>query len=293
MPIRVYGSSIACMPPNFCTSSVDSRTSASITSSTVTMPSTWPASSSTGMASRSYFEISRATSSRSVSGFTVTGLRVSPTWSTGRVRLRQHDVAERHHADQPLVPRLEHVDRVHRLLGGRDLADVALHLVHRPGGGHPDELGGHDAARRVGREAEQQAEDVAGWRGEEVDEPGPGLVGQLAEELHLLVGGKRLDQRRGPCRLHAADQLAAPLELRLVEHLYRAVERQRGSHLDRRLDRQPVQPFRDVRRQELGAGGLEILLVTGEEVEELGGERGGAGLGRGSGHRTHSSIQAR
>ena len=39
--ICVYGSSSASIPPNFCTSSVCSRTMASITSSTVTMPSTW------------------------------------------------------------------------------------------------------------------------------------------------------------------------------------------------------------------------------------------------------------
>ncbi len=39
-PISVYGSSSASMPPNFCTSSVCSRTIASITSSTVTMPRT-------------------------------------------------------------------------------------------------------------------------------------------------------------------------------------------------------------------------------------------------------------
>ena len=76
MLISMYGSSSASMPPNFWTSSVVSATSASITSSTVTMPSTRPSVSTTGTARRSYLEIMRATSSRSVRGVTVSTLRV-------------------------------------------------------------------------------------------------------------------------------------------------------------------------------------------------------------------------
>ena len=54
------------MPPKRCTSSVVSSTIASMMSSTVQMPSTRPDALTTGTARRSYLEISRATSSRSV-----------------------------------------------------------------------------------------------------------------------------------------------------------------------------------------------------------------------------------
>jgi hypothetical protein len=82
----MYGSSSAAMPPNFCTSSVVSATRASITSSTVTMPSTRPSVSTTGTASRSYLEMSRATSSRSVRGETVRTFRALATSTTCRDR---------------------------------------------------------------------------------------------------------------------------------------------------------------------------------------------------------------
>ena len=52
---------------------------ASIMSSTVTMPITWPAASTTGTARRSYFEISRAASSRLAVGETASGRRPGAT----------------------------------------------------------------------------------------------------------------------------------------------------------------------------------------------------------------------
>ena len=78
-PMSMYGASSGRVPPNFWASSVCSRTIASMTSSTVTMPSTWSPSSMTGTASRLYFAITRATSSRSVRGVTVIVARRSLT----------------------------------------------------------------------------------------------------------------------------------------------------------------------------------------------------------------------
>jgi hypothetical protein len=81
--ISMYGASSASTPPNFCTSSVLSSIIASITSSTVTIPSTRPFLSTTGTARRSYLEIRRATSSRSANGDTVSGRRGGQMESTG------------------------------------------------------------------------------------------------------------------------------------------------------------------------------------------------------------------
>ncbi|KAG1250555.1 hypothetical protein G6F66_015360 [Rhizopus arrhizus] len=78
----MYGLSSASMPPNLCASSVDSSISASSTSSTVTMPSICCCASTTGIASKSWRRISRATSSWSISASTVTG---GLTWATSRI----------------------------------------------------------------------------------------------------------------------------------------------------------------------------------------------------------------
>lgn len=70
------------MPPKRCTSCVCFSIIASIMSSTVTMPITCPTASTTGSARRSYFEISRAASSRLAVGETARGRRPGATLRT-------------------------------------------------------------------------------------------------------------------------------------------------------------------------------------------------------------------
>ena len=116
------------MPPNFCTSSVFSSMIASMMSSTVTMPSTRPALSMTGTASRSYFVISRATSSRSISGGRRDRRDVHGDRRDVGVGVGEDQPPQRHRAGQPPRQRVEHVDRVDGFAGALDLADVLQRL---------------------------------------------------------------------------------------------------------------------------------------------------------------------
>ena len=70
--VCVYASSRASRPPKRWTDSVCSSWMASMTSSTVTMPSTRPTSSTTGSAIKSYSAIKRDASVRSAVGSTLT-----------------------------------------------------------------------------------------------------------------------------------------------------------------------------------------------------------------------------
>ena len=157
-------------------------TMASITSSTVTMPRRWPPSSTTGTASRSYLAMSRATSSRSVQGPTVTGGRRSPTSSRRARGIGQHQLAERHHVHEAAVHRIEHVHRVDRAARVPGAADLGEGALDRPGGGRLHVLGGHDAARGGRGVAQERAERGARATVDRGHEPRPGTVGEAAED---------------------------------------------------------------------------------------------------------------
>jgi hypothetical protein len=130
-------------------------------------------------------------------------LRVSPTSITGSTGIGQHDLLERHHPAQALILLVEHVDGVDRLLRLTDLTDVGLDLIDVPSGRDAHELRRHDAAGTGGGIPEEQVQRVARGRVEHVDQASPRLVGQLAEELDLLVRGHRFNERDRPPRLEA------------------------------------------------------------------------------------------
>jgi hypothetical protein len=189
--------------------------------------------------------------------------------ANSRQRRSEHQLPQRDHALQALIV-VEHVDRVDRLLGAGDIADVSERLFDRPIRGHGQHLGGHDAARRLGRIAQQHRQRGARRRIEMLEQPVAGRHLELAEEIRLLVGRHRLDQRDGGVRLHAFDDLVAPVELRFVEHLYREIEWQRGHHFRRPGRRQIVQRFGDVCRAHASQRFSELRGVAVEQVEQLG-----------------------
>ena len=97
---------------------------------------------------------------------------------------------------------------------------------------------------------------------DDVQEAGAIALLQLAEELHLLVGGQRFDERHGAPCVEQLEDVAAAVELGLVEELHRQLERQRRDHPRRRLDRELVERLRHVGGAKVLAGGEEVFLVA-------------------------------
>ena len=95
-----------------------------------------------------------------------------------------------------------------------------------------------------------------------MQEPGAIALLELAEELHLLVGRHRFDQRHGAPCVEQLEDLAPALELGLVEELHRQLERQRRDHPRRRFDRKLIERFRYVGGAQILAGGKEVFLVA-------------------------------
>ena len=182
------------MPPNFCTSSVlfcDDGVDDVVDRDDA---ETWPASSTTGTASRSYCEISRATSSRSVSGETVIGLRSGAPISdvVARARRRSAGAATPPAASAVVADRARRWHRPSRACArpggcGRSVC------ADRPGRGHADELGGHDGCRRVssgiGEQPLQRALRVRDRAGQQV------RAGRLVK-----MRGRRRRRGRPTCR---------------------------------------------------------------------------------------------
>ena len=258
----MYGASRASIPPKRWTSSVCSSTSVSITSSTVTMPRMRRWSSMTGTASRLYFEISRAASSRSVSAVTVSGARRLPTSRTFSSRGGE-ELAQRYDVHQRLRLRIDDVDRVHCFLPPADFADQAQRLIDRPVRWNADELGRHDSARGVRRILEELLERGAGRLAHRREQARPLFGRDFAEQVGLLVGRHRFDKRSDAARIDVLDDRAAvACELRLVEHLHRQLERKRRHHLRRRFRWQLAQRLGDVGRAQLPERFLKLLWVV-------------------------------
>src|SRR6202051_1647702 len=147
-PTSMYGSLMAAMPPNFCTSSVDSCTMASMTSSTVTIPMTRPWST-TGTARRSYFEIRRATSSRSIRGVAVIRRPGRATDSTGASGSPVIQPAQGDRFDQLLAEGIQHVDRVDGFPAAFHVTDIVERLPDGGGRGNAGEFRRHDRSGGV------------------------------------------------------------------------------------------------------------------------------------------------
>ena len=201
----------------------------STTSSTVTKPTTLPSCSRTGTASRLYFAILPATASWSSRALTVTGfLRI--TRSTGWSSVGHHEVPQRHGAEEAAGPRLHHVAGVDRLLLPGHRADVLQALADRPGRLEPHELGGHDAARAVGRVLQEPLDLGPHLGGELGQQPPARDLAHAADDLGALVGGQAVEDLGGAARVHLPEDRAAAVERRLVEDLDRPRHRQHAHH---------------------------------------------------------------
>ena len=148
--ISMYGSSSASIPPNFCTSSVCSRTIASITSSTVTMPSTCPLVVDHRHREQVVLRDAAARRPRDrCAGCTVSGARCGADLDRRVcVAIGQHQLAQRDDVhDAPACPdRGRRWRRPFPSLRPRSTM-CSQRLLHRPVAGHDDELRRHDAAR--------------------------------------------------------------------------------------------------------------------------------------------------
>ena len=169
--------------------------------------------------------------------------------------------------------RVEHVDRVDRFLRAAHAHDVLQRLLHRPIARHGDRFRRHDSARDLRRIAEQQRERLARGRVERLREPVALARRELAKEIGLLIGGHRLEQRRGARGVDLLEDLRAPLELRLVEHLHHEIERKRLDQLRRGIRLQSTQRLRDIHRSHRGEHLRQLGRIAGQEIEELGGVR--------------------
>ena len=130
--------------------------------------------------------------------------------------------AHGHHLLQLLAGRVQHVDRVHRLAGALDLADVLQSLRHGPAGGYRHVLGGHQRAGGVRRVAEQLLDGLAGIGAEQRDQPRAFFFIQLVDDVGRTVVGHQPQQGGGTGRRQCRHQLAAAVQLRCFEHLHRA-----------------------------------------------------------------------
>ena len=148
-------------------------------------------------------------------------------------------------------------------------------LVHGPRRRHDDELRRHDAARARRRIGEEQLQSIAGRSIEDLEEPGPVGLFQLAKEIGLLVGGHRLDQRDGATLFEQLEDVAPSIELRLVEKLHREIEGQRGDDARGRLDRELVERLGDIRAaggSRRRRGGLPRRRPAGRAAQEMAGQ---------------------
>ena len=222
----------------------------STTSSTVTNPTTLPSFSRTGTASRLYLAIFPATTSWSSRALTVTGfLRItrSTGWSRSAITRSLSETG----AEQVPGARLHHVAGVDRLLLPGHRADVLQAVADRPGRLEPHELGGHDAARAVGRVL-QEALDLGPHLGGELGQQAPARdLAHPADDLGALVRGEALEDLGGAAGVHLPEDRAAAVERGLVEDLDRPRHRQHAHHRGRLLPGELVDEVGDVGRLQL------------------------------------------
>src|SRR6202048_2090349 len=243
----MYGSLMAAMPPNFCTSSVVSCTMASMTSSTVTIPMTRPWST-TGTASRSYFEISRATSSRSMRGVAVirrpgrgresTGAWGSRGGSGGDqtawrgygehrcLRISGDEPAQGDRLDQLLAERIQHVDRVDGFPAAFHVTDIVECLLDGVGRGNAGEFRRHDRSGGVLRILQQAADVDPGVGVQQIEQFGAVRLLYLMEDVGDSVGRHAGQQLCGCFPRHQRDEVWFAFQPRLVEDFNGAVGRQ-------------------------------------------------------------------
>ena len=182
--------------------------------------------------------------------------------------------AHGHHLLQLLVGRVEHVDRIHGLARAFDLADVLQGLGHGPGGGHGDELGGHQRTGGVRRVAQQLLDGLPDFVAQQRNQPRAFFFIQLVDDIGGTVVGHQPQQRGGARRRQCGNQFATAVQLRRLEHLHCARQRQRGQRLGGALQFERVEEFHRVGgvvvrqrcRQCCGIGHRtqQLLLVHGD-----------------------------
>ena len=206
-------------------SSVPSSIRTSTTSSTVTKPTTLPSFSSTGTARRLYLAILCATDSWSSSASTVIGRR-RITSAIGPLEVGHHQVAQGERAQQPARAGFEHVAGVDRLLVAGHRADVPEGVADPHRGVEADELGGHDAARRVVRVLAEPLHLRAHVRAQQGQELAAVALAHLLDEVGALVRGHPFEDLGGAGGGQVLQDRRPPRHGGLVEDLHRARHRQ-------------------------------------------------------------------
>ena len=204
-------------------------------------------------------EISRATSSRSVSDRQDVGAGLARDQPPQRNRLQQ-----------TVADGIEHVDRIDRFAGALDAADMLQRLLDGEGRRHTDEFGRHDAAGGILRIGEQ----IGDGRPRRGVQPLHNLgVHRFGQELHDIrrhvrrhAGEQRQRQR---ARQRLAD-LRAEQELAGIEDVDRHFGRQPRDHLRGLVRRKLVDGFDvvgNVLAGEAGGEGLRIENAIGRDVQ--------------------------
>ena len=269
-PIWVYGSSSASMPPNFCTSSVCSATSASITSSTVTMPRMWPAWSTTGQRQ----QVVLRDEARDVLAVHVRVDRdqFARAADLGHqlAAVAQDQLPERYHAPEPAVIGVDDIHLVDRLLGPTHPLDQPQRLFDGPGRRHAQELRGHDAAGLLGRILQEELQGLLSAPVEGRQQPRALAFRQLSEQHGLLVARHGIEQRARRAGIQRPNDRHPVGQPGIVEHLNGEVERQGRDHSGGGRRGEVPQGLGDVGRLHASNDLRELGRIAGQQIQELG-----------------------
>ncbi len=195
---------------------------------------------------------------------------------------REQEVLERDHAGQPALG-VDGVDREH----GVDRLGVGPDRLGRLSDGRVerdrDDLGRHQAARRVVAVAQQRL-DVDGVLQLDQHVVGLGHV-DVGQHVGLVVGGERVDERDQLRRAQPVQQVDPLGALELGQDPARDVVGEPAERDPGQVGRQVLQERRDVGRAELGDQVEHVAPVAGlDQVgdgvdEAVVDERGGLGRG--------------
>ena len=177
---------------------------------------------------------------------------------------REHQVPERHHADQQ-APMIDHVD-----IG--EVLDLVVELAETLDGfprGHPHlqecHISRHQPARRVRSVLEESQQLVGDPRIEAGQYLLPVLLVQLAEEVGRHVGIHGGDEIRSSGRVESFENINAQLGAHLVEDSGCVSGVEVGEEVGGRVG---VQFLEDVRRV-MGVGAGQFLPLGGMRVQVL------------------------
>ena len=162
----------------------------------------------------------------------------------GRVRWREHQVAQAQDAEQPLV-RIGDVDVVDRLGFARDAADRGQRFVGGQVGRNGDDLAGHQAGGAVGRIGQQGAHFVGVFR-LHLDQNGFGvLVWELVDDVGGIVGVHLFEHVGGVGTAQSHEQPGGVAGVEVLQYLGSAlIAQQRDSSRELRW-LQRMQPAGD------------------------------------------------